>query len=62
MSDQEREDRADDTSEEEEMSADSGATEEVEAEGEPLSGYGPDDPDADGEAPSEFKPKPLSGY
>jgi len=50
VSDQEREELSDESSEEEEMSAESGAAEEgdePEAEGEPLSGY---------------KPKPLSGY
>src|SRR4029453_17038809 len=52
VSDQEREDRADETSEEEEMSADSGATGGGEGEGEPQSGDGPDDTDAEGEPQS----------
>jgi hypothetical protein len=41
VSDQDREERADETSEEEEMSAESGVSEEAETEGEPLSGYKP---------------------
>jgi hypothetical protein len=50
VSDQEREERSDESPEDEEMSADSGAAEEggdTETEEEPL---------------SEYKPKPLSGY